>query len=103
MTLQASSGPVQFALDPPPAGPGGIGVDALKYWAYEMLQRLVAVQEQPRVQSIMWARIEAATDPQIVRPAPGMMVYAAAGVVGAGKPEGLYLYLGGVWKLVNLS
>jgi hypothetical protein len=103
MTLEVSAGPVQYSLEPPPAGPSGPGVEAVKFWAYEMLQRLVGLQQQPRVQSIMWARVEAATDGPIVRPAPGMMVYAAAGVMGAGKPEGLYLYLGGVWKLVSLS
>lgn len=103
MTLEASAGPVQYSIEPPPAGAAGIGVDDLKYWAYEMLQRLVQLQQQPRIQDLMWTRAEAATDPPIVRPAPGMMVWAAAGVVGAGKPDGLYFYQGGAWKLVTLS
>jgi hypothetical protein len=103
MTLEVSAGPVQYAIEAPPGGPMGPGVEDLKYWTYEMLQRLVSLQQQPRVQSVMWARVEAATDAPMVRPAPGMMVYAAANVIGAGKPEGLYFYLGGVWKLATLS
>jgi hypothetical protein len=99
MTIEVSAGPVQYSLEPPPAG----GIEAVKFWAYEMLQRLVGLQQQPRVQSVMWSRVEAATDAPIVRPAPGMMVYAAANVVGAGKAEGLYLYLGGAWKLVTVT
>jgi hypothetical protein len=103
MTIDVSAGPVQYSIEPPPAGAAGIGVDALKYWAYEMLQRLVGLQQQPRVQSVMWARAESATDAPLVRPAPGMMVYAAANVIGAGKAEGLYVYLGGTWKQLTLT
>jgi hypothetical protein len=103
MTLEVSAGPVQYSIEAPPGGPMGPGVEDLKYWTYEMLQRLVQLQQQPRVQDVMWTRAEAATDPPVLRPAPGMMVWAAANVIGAGKPEGLYFYVGGVWKLVTLS
>ena len=98
MTTEVTAGPVQFVLDGPPVG----GVEPLKFWTYEMLQRLVAVQQQPRVQSIMFAAAQAPTDAPMVRPAPGMFVYAAAEVVAPGKPVGLYIYLGGVWKQLQV-
>ena len=94
MTLRESSGPTEYALEPAPAG----GVEAIKSWAYEMLQRLVNLQQQPRVQSVMFARLESAADQAIARPGDGMMVYAGADVMGAGKAAGWYVYEGAVWK-----
>ena len=94
MTLRESSGPTEYELEPAPAG----GVEAVKAWAYEMLQRLVNLQQQPRVQSVMFARLESSADPAISRPGDGMMVYAAAGVIGVGSLAGFYVYEGAAWK-----
>jgi hypothetical protein len=94
MTLRESSGPTEYELEPAPAG----GIEAVKAWAYEMLQRLVNLQQQPRVQSVMFARLESATDAAIVRPGEGMMIFAAADVLGAGKLAGFYVYEGATWK-----
>ena len=98
MTTQSSAGPVQYELEPPPAG----GLEGVKSWAFEMLGRLVQLQQQPRVQSVMVARVEAIADMVFQRPADGMLIYAAANVVAAGKPAGLYFYTGGAWKQVSL-
>ena len=94
MTTRESSGPTEYALEPAPAG----GIEAVKHWAYEMLQRLVNLQQQPRVQSVMFARLESAADPAFIKPADGMMVYAAAGVIDAGSLAGFYVYEGTIWK-----
>jgi len=94
MTTRESSGPTEYELEPAPAG----GVEAVKAWAFEMLQRLVHLQQQPRVQSVMFARLESAADAAVTRPGDGMLVYAAAEVMGVGKLAGWYVYEGAVWK-----
>lgn len=94
MTIERASGPIQYEVLPPPAA----NLADVVQWAYEQFSRLFNLQQQPMVQALQFARVESATDVQITRPAPGMVVYAAAAAIGAGKPEGLYIYLGGAWK-----
>ena len=99
MTLERSAGPVQYELDAPPAG----GLEEVKTWTREMLLRLLDLQAQPRVQSVMLVRVESASDPVLLRPGEGMLIYAAVNVVGAGKPIGFYAYVGGVWKQLTMA
>lgn len=90
--MQRAAGPTQFQVPQAPAG----GLQELKEWTRETLQRLAALQEQPTVQSLIWARVESASDPALMRPAEGMVVFAAPAVLGTAA--GFYGYVGGVWK-----
>jgi hypothetical protein len=99
MTLAKTPATVQFAVDAPPAG----GLEEAKIWMVNMFNRLVELQQQPRVQRIMFSHIEASmpADAAVTKPADGMFIWAAADVVGAGAAAGLYLYEGGIWKRVQ--
>ena len=98
MTIERASGPEQFDVQGPPAG----GLEETKYWIHEQLRRLVSVQQQPFVQAAQFAQLVAGTDEHLSRPAEGMLIFAAADVIAAGKPAGLYLYLGGVWMQLQM-
>ncbi len=97
MTLERASAAVQFNVEEPPAG----GLEPVKAWAVAMFDRLWLAQQQPRVQNLMFARLEVAGE--VAKPIDGMTAWLAAGVAGAGKPEGLYFRMGGAWKLVTLT
>jgi hypothetical protein len=97
MTLERAAASAQFAVEPPPQG----GVEAIAAWALAMFDRLWLFQQQPRVQAVTLARLELATE--VAKPVDGLFVWLAAGLAGAGKPEGLYFRLGGAWKLVTLT
>lgn len=94
MTLRESSGPIQFEVQSPPAG----GLEETKFWAYEQMSRLVYLMQNPMIQSAIFVRVEDTADPVFIRPADGMLIQANVNVVGAGKPAGFYVYVGGAWK-----
>lgn len=100
MTLAKAPTTPLLNIDTPPTG----GVEEVKQWALAMFTRLAELQEQPRVHGLMFGRLEASTpaEPAITKPGEGMFMWGAAGVVGAGKPEGLYFYSNGAWTKVSL-
>jgi len=99
MTLARTAATLQFKVDSPPEG----GLEETKMWMLNQLTRLVALQAQPRIERMMFSRAEASQppDPAVSKPGDGMFVWAAAEVMGTGKPSGLYFYEGGVWKRVQ--
>ena len=99
MTLAKTPAMLQFEVDAPPAG----GLEEIKIWMVTQLNRLIELQQQPRVQQLMFSHVEASTPPEpaVLKPADGMLLWAAANVVGAGKAAGLYLYEDGIWKRVQ--
>jgi len=101
MTIAKAPTSPLFTVDPPPLG----GLEEIKQWTARQLQRLAELQEQPRIHGLMFGRLEASTptDPAISKPGDGMFMWAAANVVGAGKPEGLYFYSAGSWKLIQMG
>jgi hypothetical protein len=100
MTLAKVPTTPMFHVENPPTG----GLEEVKQWALQMMTRLAELQEQPRIHGIMFGRLEPSTpiDPAISKPGDGMFMWAAAGVVAAGKPEGLYFYSSGAWMRVQL-
>jgi hypothetical protein len=97
MTLERATAASQFSVETPPTG----GLEAVKTWAAAMFERLQLAQQQPRVQSIMFGRLELASE--VAKPTDGMTAWLGANVAGAGKPEGLYFRMGGAWKLFTLT
>jgi hypothetical protein len=97
MTLDKASAAAQFNVETPPIG----GLEPVKAWAQQMFERLWQAQQQPRVQSIVLARLELAEE--VAKPVDGMFAWLGANVAGAGKPDGLYFRKGGTWMLVTLT
>lgn len=96
MTLERAGANVQFQTEPAPAG----GLEGVKAWAAAMFERLWLEAQTPRVQRVQFARLEQAGE--VSKPGEGQMCWLAANLAGAGKPEGLYIYMGGAWKQVQL-
>ena len=94
MTLQRAAGPTQYEMPVPPAG----GLQEVKEWMRQTLQRLESQAQRPTVQSLILVRVESASDPVLTRPADGMVIYTAADVLGVGTPSGFYGYAAGTWK-----
>ena len=96
MTLARTPATVQFEVDAPPAG----GLEETKVWIVGQLNRLIELQQQPRVQRVMFSQLEVG-DPAVLKPGEGMFMWVAADVVGVGKIAGLYFYEGGTWRRVQ--
>jgi len=86
-----------FAVGPPPQGADVLGIGRWCTRLFEFLQQFV---RRPEVAGLTLQRIDAAL-PADFKAQDGMLMYAGAGVLGAGA--GLYLRDGGAWKLISAA
>lgn len=94
LTTEQSGG--LFTVDPLPVGGS---LEALAEWTNKHLLLLQQVLNRPEFGGLVLTQATNAADDQVVRIEPGLVVYAAAGIIGAN--EGYYVREGGVWKKIT--
>ena len=88
--------PQPFVVEPLPAG---ATADQVAAWAGRAFEQLQDFFRRPEFGSAVLTLQNSATAPDVEKTESGLIVYAAAGVIGV--PEGYYVREGGVWKKIT--
>ncbi len=96
MTMQTGMATL-FAVGPPPQGGDSVGI---LRWCNRLFVFLTKFLRAPEFSVVRLMRNDAAL-PADFKAQDGMLMYAGAGVLGAGA--GLYVRDGGTWKQITLT
>jgi len=86
------------ALYAPEPCPYNGNTEDLARWAANEFIKLQSFFRRPDFPVVVWAKLYTGSDQDVARPQDGMMIYAAAGVVGGS--EGFYVREAGVWRKI---
>jgi hypothetical protein len=95
MTTANSSLAALYAPEPCPYSGSS---DQIARWAANEFIKLQAYFRRPEFPVVVWSKLDTGADTDVARPQDGMMIYAAAGVVGGS--EGFYVREGNTWKKI---
>lgn len=96
MALQTEQAGRVFVVEPLPLSPT---VEQLADWTYRHLILLQNALQRLEIPALVLSQVQDATNEQLGRVQPGLVLYAAAGAIGAN--EGYYVQEGGAWKKIT--